>query len=388
MFMQNFSQPDGVRAERYTDLQFETLCWSRCLGCMLGGAVGDALGYPIEFKTEEMIRREYGQNGIQSLEQAGTPAKISDDTQMSLFAANAYIYWVSSRGRFSEITLTDAVWLAYREWLGTQGDTSRMDTKSPKRWIYTQPGMHAVRAPGITCMDAISSSAKGGTAEHPVNNSKGCGTVMRAAVYGIMAGSANDRPGGRTPAAMAWEDAALTHGHPLAWGSSAWLAEFVRIAVYGKRREDARIEDSLKLISIPRETDPNGELRSFIERAVALANSEDISDIDAIHMLGKGAVGEEALAIALFCAIKHQRDFGAAIRAAVNHGGDSDSTGAICGNILGAWMGSEAVANAFNLDVLELRDVIETMAQNLFRAANGLTPEPREDPQWDKKYRV
>ena len=364
----------------------EPPAWSRSLGCMLGGAVGDALGYPIEFKTEEGILREYGPTGIQFLEQAGIPAKISDDTQMSLFAANAFIYWISGRGTIRR-PLRDAVWLAYREWLGTQGDKSRMDEGAPKMWLYNEPSMHALRAPGITCMSAISASRCGGTAEEPVNNSKGCGTVMRAAVYGIMAGSADGKPAGKTPTIMAWEDAALTHGHPLAWGSSAWLAEFVKIAVYGERSEGGRLEDSLKSISTPAETDTDGELRSLIERAVLLAGREDVSDIEAVHALGSGAVGEEALAIALFCAVRHQDDFGAAVRAAVNHGGDSDSTGAICGNILGAWLGSDAVGNAFNLEVLELRDVIETVARDLFRAALGLAPEPDEDSLWDGKYR-
>ena len=52
--------------------------------------------------------------------------------------------------------------------------------------------------------------------------------------------------------------------------------------------------------------------------------------------------------------------------AAVNHGGDSDSTGAITGNILGAAIGYEAIPQFF-LDDLELRDVILHMADDLYR---------------------
>ena len=78
--------------------------------------------------------------------------------------------------------------------------------------------------------------------------------------------------------------------------------------------------------------------------------------MDGIHQLGEGWVGDEALAIAVFCAVRYQNDFAAGIRAAVNHKGDSDSTGAICGNILGAWLGEEAVEKAFDLKQLELSE--------------------------------
>ena len=97
-------------------------------------------------------------------------------------------------------------------------------------------------------------------------------------------------------------------------------------------------------------------------------------------------MAEEALAIALFCALRHRDDFAAAIRAAVNHKGDSDSTGAICGNILGAFLGAEAVAKAFDLGQLELADVTQTLACDLLRTHFPL-PAPGQDPAWDKKYR-
>lgn len=58
-----------------------------------------------------------------------------------------------------------------------------------------------------------------------------------------------------------------------------------------------------------------------------------------IAQLGVGWVGEEALAISVYCALKYQDDFKEAVIAAVNRNGDSDSTGAITGNILGAYLG-------------------------------------------------
>lgn len=140
-------------------------------------------------------------------------------------------------------------------------------------------------------------------------------------------------------------------------------------------------------ISLPREADPEGKIDKLTKQAIWLANEDSLSDLAAIHALGEGWVAEEALAIAVFCAVRYQDDFAAAIRAAVNHKGDSDSTGAICGNILGAWLGKEAVEQAFSLDHLELRDVIETMAEDLYRVSGGRPPKPGEEPEWDRKYR-
>lgn len=330
----------------------------RFLGCLLGGAVGDALGYPVEFLCEDTIRKKYGSKGIQSLAQAGHPALVSDDTQMTLFAANAIVYTSKQGG-----ALRGSLWTAYREWLGTQGDSSRMDDPDhPRMWVYREPRMHARRAPGNSCLSAIRYSPHGGTMEKTVNNSKGCGTVMRAAPFGL----ANRTYGGAEE--MAAADAALTHGHPLAWTCSALLAQLISWVVHEHPGRGAyRLEDAIPHLEKGR--DPVAY--ALLNRAVELALDPMVSDLDGIHALGEGWVAEEALAIAVFCAVRYQDDFAAAIRAAVNHKGDSDSTGAICGNILGAWQGMEAVAAAFHLDDLELRDVIEKVAIELFEAVEG-----------------
>lgn len=351
-----------------------TICLDRYLGCLLGGAVGDALGYPVEFMGEAAIRARYGPDGIQTLGEAGHPAPISDDTQMTLFAANAIVY-----AKKQKTDLRAALWLAWREWLGTQGDTSRMeDPARPRMWLYDQLRLHALRAPGNTCLQAIRTSPEGGTMERPVNNSKGCGTVMRAAPFGLAVhceSTHTQKDLIRSVHHMAAMDAALTHGHPLAWASSSLLAQLVFYVVQQRPDRDYRLEEAIPQMVFPEDQ----TARKLLDRAVALALDHTISDLDGIHALGEGWVAEEALAIALFCAVRHQNDFAAAIRSAVNHKGDSDSTGAICGNLLGAWLGKEAVEAAFDLANLELRDVIEEVAAQLFEAVEG--PEPSEtDP--------
>ena len=103
---------------------------------------------------------------------------------------------------------------------------------------------------------------------------------------------------------------------------------------------------------------------SIIQDAVRLSHSSVVTDLEAIHRLGAGWVGEEALAIAVFCALKYEDDFGRALIAAVNHGGDSDSTGAICGNILGAVIGFDGISEEWK-EHLELSDEITELADEI-----------------------
>ncbi len=350
---------------------------SRYRGCLLGGAVGDALGYPVEFMKEKTLWAKYGPGGIQTLSQAGTPAVISDDTQMTLFAANAIVY-AKKQGADTR----EALWLAYREWLGTQGDESRMDDPAhPKMWIYQDKRLHARRAPGNSCLNAIRQSKDGGTVQEPVNNSKGCGSVMRAAPFGLAVHYDPIRPnedGFIIVYRIAACDAALTHGHKLAWTSSSMLAQIIYYIVQKYPERGYGLEQVIPHVNVP-----GGDETAYklLMRAVKLARDPAVSDLDGIHALGEGWVAEEALAIAVFCAVRYQNDFAAGVRAAVNHQGDSDSTGAICGNILGAWLGEETVKAAFDLQNLELRDLIETVADQLFDAVENQAPQqPKAEP--------
>ena len=315
---------------------------SRYRGCLLGGAVGDALGYPVEFMKEDGIFRKYGEKGIQTLSQAGNPAVISDDTQMTLFAVNALIRSASIHCNWKENLLR-----AYQEWLGTQGDECCIrDDPRPRMWLYEVEGLHARRAPGNTCLASIRRTAGRRKAILADNNSKGCGTVMRAAPYGLSVGYDPELSGGEEADAvikMAHVDADFTHGHPAAREASASLAALIwEIVQYSPQRCDPLEEVVYHCFSSS----------GLLKKAVGLALDGSVPDLEGIHQLGEGW-----------------------------------STGAICGNILGAWLGEEAVKQAFDLNCLELADVIRTIADDLYQSTEGLIPELGKDREWDRKYR-
>lgn len=355
----------------------------RFLGCFLGGAAGDALGYPVEFMPEDTICTHFGYDGIRDLRQAGDPALVTDDTQMTLFNMNGILYAMTNGKE-----IFPSVWLAHREWLGTQGDTSRMEEpENPQMWLYGQNVLHACRAPGFSCISAIRSSKYGGTMEEPVNNSKGCGAIMKAAPFGLVL---KYEPGTgkqeymRSVYELSTVLSAQTHGHPLGYFSGAYLALLLARIVHAQPGVHTRLEDAICAIPMGKSAWER-ELLAGVDRAVMLALDPEVSDLEGIHALGQGWVAEEALYISVFCAVRYQNDFGAAIRCAVNHEGDSDSTGSICGNILGAWLGVQEVEAAFDLNQVDAAELVREMTGDFYRAVE--TGIPENDAAWNRKYR-
>ncbi|MDO3380269.1 ADP-ribosylglycohydrolase family protein [Geoalkalibacter halelectricus] len=107
------------------------------------------------------------------------------------------------------------------------------------------------------------------------------------------------------------------------------------------------------------------ETMAAIDKARQLAADLNASPCqETIEGLGEGWTGEEALAIAVYCSLVAKGNFDFGVRLAVNHGGDSDSTGAIAGKILGAMLGRKGIGEQW-LMPLELRDIIEQVATDL-----------------------
>lgn len=323
-------------------------------GCLIGGAAGDALGYAVEFLSEKAIEKKYGPDGILGYDLRDNVARISDDTQMTMFTANGILLSTHQ----PELLCTQAIAIAYREWYKTQFSRYSPDTRFNRCWLMDVPELYSPRAPGNTCLSAIEDGCCG-TIDSPPNNSKGCGGVMRVAPLGLFFEDT------REAALLAAEAAALTHGHEMGYIPAALLATIVNMAVYsaGKTLKEIVLEslDLMDALFPDAETLP--AFRRQIELAVSLAETEP-NNLVAIHKLGPGWCGDDAIAVAIYCALKYQNDFDMAMIASVNHGGDSDSTGAITGNILGAWLGLAGIPEKY-LAGLELKDVLLELADDL-----------------------
>lgn len=367
-------------------------------GSLTGGAVGDALGYAVEFWGEEQIFGKYGERGITEYELDSFTGKalISDDTQMTLFTANGLLVG-DTRGAMRGIQGWPRHYVAqaYQDWLYTQEcpfDKQKIQDRrgnySCRSWLADVPELYSSRAPGNTCLSALSAQKNGKDfvndyVKEPQNQSKGCGGIMRVAPvalnYKHMEMGTLDMEGAQI--------AAITHGHSLGYMPAAIVTHIINCIVFGEEKKTLKnivIEARDKVAEIFREDRHLKELTDIIDLAIELSGNE-ADDLDNIHRLGEGWVAEETLGIALYCALRHQDDFSAGVISAVNHKGDSDSTGAVTGNILGALLGYDAIEEKWKTN-LELIDVIIEMADDLCHGCQMSEFGHYEDPDWIRKY--
>lgn len=328
---------------------------SRFQGCLLGGASGDALGAPLEFYTLAEITKKFGSHGLREFfpcyERLGA---ITDDTQMTLFTAEGLIRAAvryESRGICHPPSVIHS---AYLRWLRTQG-RSAPRAATEDGWLINVKDLWANRAPGATCISALSATTElGATA---MNDSKGCGGVMRVAPIGLLC-----EP--ERAFTLAMEAAALTHGHPTSSTSAGVLAYLIAAIKEGDSLQLAVDAAHARLRQCPN----HEETLRAIDDACDLAAS-GTADASRLERLGGGWIAEEALGIALYCTLVRD-SLEEAVILAVNHSGDSDSTGAITGNLAGVLYGEEMIPRRWLAD-LELRREIETVADDLLAVADG-----------------
>lgn len=336
----------------------------KCRGSLVGGAVGDALGYEIEFMSLPAIRKRFGENGISDYVLHGGVAEFSDDTQMSLFTAEGLLNGIAD-GKLYEKELLPYITKAYEHWYYTQ---SYPTLKMSVSWLTHISSLWSRRAPGNTCMSALSTITMPNSAP-VINNSKGCGGVMRVAPIGIFSAAHTKVLDLEHAGYLAGYAADITHKHPLSTYSSMALAMIVAECMTQENidREKFKfivIDRVFKLLGLWFKGDNYlVELKLLVKDALDFAVSNE-SDTFAIRQLGEGWVAEETLAIAIFCVMRYIDDFEKCICCAVNHDGDSDSTGAVAGNIIGAILGYNAIPVKY-LTNLELHDVIVSVADDL-----------------------
>lgn len=165
---------------------------------------------------------------------------------------------------------------------------------------------------------------------------------------------------------MGCDAAAIAHGHPSGYIAAGYLAAVIGALCRGSSINDAITHADLYIA----EDRDAAEVRDAVHAARALAARGRASP-RVLENLGGGWIAEEALAISLCCALTAE-NFADGVRLAVNHSGDSDSTGAITGNLLGAMWGAEAIPVGF-LERLELRRPIERLALDMVQIVEGRT---------------
>lgn len=341
-------------------------------GALLGGAIGDAFGAPIEFMSYENIEAIMGPGGVKNfiIPPGQKYALITDDTQLTLFTAEGLLRSVTRAHRKNkERTLESipiVVFRAYLRWLYTQGlQTARWSKKDYDGWLVKIGRLHAYREPGITCLTALGKGIMG-TLENPINQSLGCGCVIRVLPVGLIEDEIYVFN-------IATRLAAITHGNPTSYLSAGTFAYLINQIIEGKEIEDA-VEIACQRL---KKEEQHEEVLDMLEKAVLLAK-EKAPSREKMESLGTGFLAHEVLGMAIYAVLSYPDDYTKAILLAVNHSGDSDSIGAITGSILGASLGYEGIPEEF-------RRYIE-LSKEMKELATDLVTLYGEDEAWLTKY--
>lgn len=276
---------------------------NRTRGVMYGLAIGDALGAPTEFMPLPAIKAQYGEEGIQDLPD---PALYTDDTQMSIAIAEALI----QAGNQDIESIMEAVKEEFIKWRHSPDNN---------------------RAPGNTCLRGIENLERGvHWTKSGIARSKGCGSAMRAAPIGHFYQHEPDKL-----REVAHATGICTHGHLTADAACIGSAYLVKLALDGTPPREM-IKELLKFTQ-----GISDEWDSAIRKLEGCLDWGD--EEEALQYLGEGWVGEEAVALALYCFLRYPDSYGRTIIRGANTNGDSDSIACIAGAISGAYVGINAI---------------------------------------------
>ncbi len=356
--------------------------FSAIQGCLLGLAVGDAMGNTVDRKTLAQIREDYGPNGLLGYDLVNGYADVTSYTQLAAFSANGLLLGLTRRqlqGRMASPVRYIA--LALREW-------SRSQHYCPQErnhcWLSTVPEMKR-RFCMDTWMLTVLSQEPQGTLENPVNRSDHPAALTAVLPIAILADAlalsqeALDRLGA--------EAVALTHGSPEAILSGAALTHALCLHfAHPDWSLQQLLEDTVAAVQsqFGRKYSQTTTVWELLQLATTLAQNDAISQSEAMELLGCTTAPEVLAGVLYACATSHG-DFDTAMITAVNHSGRSAAVGAITGAFLGARMGMEALPE-FYLESLEPTQFLLELAADLHRGCPMDLASALFDDDWDRKY--
>ena len=351
-------------------------------GCLLGLAVGDAMGYTVDSKDLDEIRADYGPNGLLGYDLVNGYADVTSYTQIAAFSANGLLMGLTRgqlQGRLAP--LVRYIGLALREWSRSQHYCQ------PERnycWLSLVPEIKRRR-----CMDtwmlSVLEKPSLGTMEEPVSQSSHPAALTVTVPVALLSAQVNipqeevDRLGA--------EAVALTHGSPEAFLSGAVLTHILSRIVQGCDMPlFALVSDTVDAIQIQfgRQYHQTTTVWEALQRARTLAQSENVTQMEAMERLGC-RTAPEVLAGALYACATCHGDFDAAMITAVNHSGRSAAVGAVTGAILGALLGYAALPE-FYLECLEPAQTLLELANDMVQGCPMERGSNLFDDDWDRKY--
>lgn len=346
-------------------------------GCLLGMAVGDAMGYTVDKKTWDEICQDYGPNGLLGYDLVNGCADITSYTQIAAFLCNALLLG-AIRGNPEKYSQYMA--LGLREWAKSQQFRGNTAEKT-FCWLAQVPQMRRRHCMDTRMLDALSRPTLG-TPEKPVFRSPFPGALSGAVAVGLCHETVRLEPA--QIGQLGAEAVAFTHGEPEAFLSGAFLAVCIArllqepqkpmIALYEQVCQDMQLQFADQWPQMD-------AIVALVRRAITLTKDPELTPLAAMTMLGC-TTAAECLAGAVYATIIHVANFDEAMIVSVNHSGRSGAVGAITGALLGARLGVEALPE-FYLESLEPTQVLTELAQDLRQARQVMNI---FDDSWDLKY--
>ncbi len=345
--------------KRVVPSQDETI--ARRLACLIGGALGDAFGYPVAYDKLEAIQKRHGINGLREPEFRQDRLVVSDETQLTLFTLEGLTRAMQIPNQ-SEHDLLEQIRLSYLDWLESQG--LGKGTANHATRLLKHAALHTQRAPCKTCIQALR-SGNVGSPERPINDSRDSGGVMRVTPVALRPEMNPERVfriGARA--------AALTHGHPAGYLPAGILAAAVHGLLEGKSLQIAMIHAGDQARAMPGHQETLKQLRAAIDASILPYTGQ------LPRTLGLRRESGEALAIGFYAASR-SLDFRDVLAIAANHDGDSDTAASVAGQLFGAQHGIESLPHDWvrRLDVLDALCDLADWALPLWRRAGFIPPQ-------------
>ena len=352
-------------------------------GCLLGMAIGDAMGYPVDTKDISQIRTDYGPNGLLGYDLVNGYADITSHTQLAAFSANGLLLGLTRGQVYGRMgPYVRYAHVAQKEWAIGQ---RRYDQPSQNHcWTFLVPEFRRRHCTDTRMVETLNRE-RFGTMEAPVNSYDNPASITSAVAAALFCATVKldqeeaDRLGA--------ESIALTYGSPLAFLPGAVIVHLITRSIRQSQTplltlvEEAMVALEDQFGTQYRQT---AQVIALMKQAVALSKDFSILPADAMERLHCDS-GAEVLAGALYAALIYEKDFDSAMIVAVNHSGRSAAVGAVAGAILGARVGEEALPD-FYLEGLEILPVIRALADDLYQGCPMGQRGGLYDMDWDRKY--
>lgn len=352
---------------------------NRFRGCLLGMAVGDAMGAAVEKKTYEEICQTYGPAGLLGYDTVNGLAEITSYTQVAAYGVNGLLLAVS-RGQSQEAMRY--LVMALKEWAWVQH--LPRDPQKRSCWISGVPAFRRRKCMDPRTLDALTRDVLG-TPKKPSNQAEGPGSITAAVAMGLYFHP--ERMQFHQLGVLGAQAVALTHGEPMAFLSGSVLAYVIAAVLHDPEEE---MESHFRLAAqtvaeqFGKEFPQALRLRKLLLDTIEKAKDPTVQSLRVMEALGCNTCAQ-VLAGAMYAVLAGRGDFDTSAIIAVNHSGKSAAVGAVTGAILGAKMGEESLPE-FYLECLESAQALPELASDMWQCYDKPGAKRLFDVEWDRKY--